>query len=48
MVEMRQFEVWYQPIYRLQTGKLEGFESLLRWRRPDGSVDSFKELLPRG
>ncbi|MGA2170310.1 MAG: EAL domain-containing protein [Terracidiphilus sp.] len=41
----RQFEVWYQPIYRLDGGKLEGFESLLRWRRPDGSVDSFRNLL---
>ena len=30
VVERREFEVWYQPIYRLQTGKLEGFESLLR------------------
>jgi Amt family ammonium transporter len=46
VVERREFEVWYQPIYRLQTGKLEGFESLLRWRRADGSVDSFSELLP--
>lgn len=46
LVELHQFEVWYQPIYRLQTGKLEGFEALLRWRRADGSVDSFKELLP--
>jgi Amt family ammonium transporter len=45
-VEGHHFEVWYQPIYRLQTGKLEGFESLLRWRRGDGSVDSFRELLP--
>jgi diguanylate cyclase (GGDEF)-like protein len=46
VVERREFEVWYQPIYRLLTGKLEGFESLLRWRRADGSVDSFRELLP--
>jgi len=46
VLDKRQFEVWYQPIYRLQTGKLEGFESLLRWRRADGSVDSFNELLP--
>lgn len=40
-----QYEVWYQPIYHLLTGKLEGFESLLRLRRPDGSVESFLELL---
>jgi EAL domain-containing protein (putative c-di-GMP-specific phosphodiesterase class I) len=25
---------------------VEGFESLLRWRRADGSVDSFRDLLP--
>ncbi len=45
VLERRQFEVWYQPIYQLKSGKLEGFESLLRLRRPDGSVGSFKELL---
>jgi EAL domain-containing protein (putative c-di-GMP-specific phosphodiesterase class I) len=38
--------MWYQPIYRLGNGKIEGFESLLRWRRSNGSVDSFGELLP--
>ncbi|MGD0629584.1 MAG: EAL domain-containing protein [Terracidiphilus sp.] len=45
VLEKRQFEVWYQPIYQLKSGNLEGFESLLRLRRPDGSVDSFLELL---
>ena len=28
-----------------QDGRLEGFECLLRWRRADGSVDSFGDLL---
>jgi diguanylate cyclase (GGDEF)-like protein/PAS domain S-box-containing protein len=45
VLEKHQYEVWYQPIYQLTSGKLEGFESLLRLRRPDGSVDSFRELL---
>jgi EAL domain-containing protein (putative c-di-GMP-specific phosphodiesterase class I) len=45
VLEQRQYEVWYQPIYQLQDGNLEGFESLLRLRRPDGSVDSFRNLL---
>jgi diguanylate cyclase (GGDEF)-like protein/PAS domain S-box-containing protein len=45
VLERHQYEVWYQPIYRLTSGRLEGFESLLRLRRPDGSVDSFLELL---
>ena len=46
VLDQRQFEFWYQPIFRLQSGRLEGFESLLRWRRSDGSVDSFRDLLP--
>jgi EAL domain-containing protein (putative c-di-GMP-specific phosphodiesterase class I) len=45
VMEKRQFEVWYQPIYRLESGKLEGFESLLRLRRSDGSVGSFRAML---
>jgi diguanylate cyclase (GGDEF)-like protein/PAS domain S-box-containing protein len=45
VLEKRQYEIWYQPIYQLSSGKLEGFESLLRLRRPDGSADSFLELL---
>ena len=44
-LDKREFEIWYQPIFRLQGGKLEGFESQLRWRREDGSVESFDELL---
>ena len=46
VLDKRQFEIWYQPICGLRTGKLEGFESLLCWRRVDGSVASFRDLLP--
>jgi diguanylate cyclase (GGDEF)-like protein/PAS domain S-box-containing protein len=45
ILDRRTFEVWFQPIYRLASGKLEGFESILRWRRPDGQVESFHDLL---
>jgi EAL domain-containing protein (putative c-di-GMP-specific phosphodiesterase class I) len=41
----REYEIWYQPIFRLDGGKIEAFESLLRWRRPDDSVDDFRDLL---
>jgi Amt family ammonium transporter len=44
MLETHQFEIWYQPVYRLANGKLEGFETLMRWHRPNGDVDSFGEL----
>jgi diguanylate cyclase (GGDEF)-like protein/PAS domain S-box-containing protein len=46
VLDQRQFDFWYQPIYRLSSGKVEGFESLLRWHRADGAVESFRELLP--
>ncbi len=45
VLDQREFAVWYQPFFRLKTGTLEGFESLLRWRRNDGSFDSFRDLL---
>jgi EAL domain-containing protein (putative c-di-GMP-specific phosphodiesterase class I) len=45
VLEMREFEIWYEPIHRLTTGKIEAYEAQLRWRRADGSVESFAEML---
>ncbi len=45
VLENREFEIWYEPIFRLATGKVEGYEAVLRWRRADGSVDTFNDLL---
>jgi Amt family ammonium transporter len=42
----RRFELWYEPILRLATGDLDSFESRLRFRRADGSIDTFHDLLP--
>ncbi len=44
-MDKRQFAFRYQPIYRLASGKLEGFESLLCLRRADGTIESFGDLL---
>ena len=38
--------MWYQPIYRLANGEIEGFEALLRWRRPDGEFVPLQDFLP--
>jgi EAL domain-containing protein (putative c-di-GMP-specific phosphodiesterase class I) len=45
VLEKREFEIWYEPIFRLATGRIEGYEAQLRWRRQDGSVESLDDLL---
>ena len=45
VLENREFEIWYEPIFRLATGVVEGYEVVLRWRRADGSVETFGDLL---
>jgi diguanylate cyclase (GGDEF)-like protein/PAS domain S-box-containing protein len=34
-VEREEIKVWYQPIYSLETGEIECFESLARWEHPE-------------
>ena len=34
-IEREQFELYFQPIYRLAGQELSGFEALLRWRHPE-------------
>jgi diguanylate cyclase (GGDEF)-like protein/PAS domain S-box-containing protein len=44
-LDRREFEVWYEPVFRLENGALEGFEALFRVRGKDGSIEDFRELL---
>ncbi|WP_231874591.1 EAL domain-containing protein [Azoarcus sp. KH32C] len=41
-----EFRVFYQPIVSLQTGRLAGFEALVRMRRPDGTLVPPSEFIP--
>ena len=45
VLDKRLFQFRYEPIYHLASGKLVGFESQLYWRRADGSVESFRDLM---
>ncbi len=45
-VEKQQFEVFYQPIYTLSDGKLEGFEALARWEHETLGVISPAKFIP--
>jgi diguanylate cyclase (GGDEF)-like protein len=41
-----EFEVYYQPILYLQTGKVSGFEALVRWNHPERGVVGPDEFIP--
>jgi diguanylate cyclase (GGDEF)-like protein len=41
-----EFQVYYQPIVVLGTGRLAGFEALVRMRRADGSLVPPSEFIP--
>ncbi len=34
-VDNREFEIWYQPVIDLRSGRCAGAEALIRWRHPD-------------
>ena len=45
-VERNEFELRYQPIVELSSGKLAGFEALVRWRHPRRDLVSPAEFIP--
>jgi len=45
-LEQKEFLVHYQPIISLQTGKLSGFEALIRWQHPDRGLVSPLDFIP--
>jgi EAL domain-containing protein (putative c-di-GMP-specific phosphodiesterase class I) len=45
-LDRREFAVYYQPIVSLETGEVQGFEALLRWRHPSHGFISPAEFIP--
>jgi diguanylate cyclase (GGDEF)-like protein len=45
-LKKREFTLLYQPQYELATGRISGFEALLRWTRDDGSTVSPAKFIP--
>jgi diguanylate cyclase (GGDEF)-like protein len=45
-VEQKEFCVFYQPIVSLQTGRLAGFEALVRWNHPRRGLVSPADFIP--
>ncbi len=45
-IKHQQLQVYYQPIVSLQTGRLAGFEALVRWLHPYKGLISPSEFIP--
>ena len=42
----QEFELYYQPIVKLDTQRISGFEALLRWHHPERGLVSPDEFIP--
>lgn len=45
-LERQEFLLHYQPVIRLETGELTGFEALLRWRHPNQGLIYPRKFIP--
>jgi diguanylate cyclase (GGDEF)-like protein len=45
-IEQQEFYLHYQPIVSLKTGRIAGFEALVRWQHPDRGFVSPVEFIP--
>jgi diguanylate cyclase (GGDEF)-like protein/PAS domain S-box-containing protein len=45
-IESQQFQLFYQPIWSLNTNVMTGFEALIRWNHPERGMVSPAEFIP--
>jgi EAL domain-containing protein (putative c-di-GMP-specific phosphodiesterase class I) len=45
-IERQEFQNYYQPIISLDTGRIKGFEALVRWQHPTRGLVSPAEFIP--
>ncbi|MHC5676939.1 EAL domain-containing protein [Nostoc sp.] len=45
-IERQEFRIHYQPIVSLTTGKITGFEALVRWQHPERGIIFPEDFLP--
>ncbi len=45
-IEHQDFELYYQPIVALATGRIMGFEALVRWQHPEQGIISPAKFVP--
>lgn len=45
-LDRRELRLYHQPIVDSANGRVSGFEALMRWQRPDGSMISPAEFIP--
>ena len=45
-IASQEFEVFYQPIVSLRSGRIESFEALVRWRHPEQGLVPPVEFIP--
>ncbi|MCC5645980.1 EAL domain-containing protein [Nostoc sp. CHAB 5824] len=46
LLKQEEFRLYYQPIISLTTGKIIGFEALIRWHHPEQGIISPQDFIP--